>query len=286
VLLADELHFGRAAARAHLSRASFSEQVARLETELGVTLFERTSRRVVPTAAGEEAVEHARTVLDQVDRLRRDAAARAGLDRTRLEVGLAAAAIDLTPAVLRRVATDHPELTLRLRQFDFGDPTAGLSSGLTQAALVWGPFTTTGLRVRRLRSEPTAVLLPAGHRLAGREQLALADLAGERWCDGPSDDPVWRATWVPGLGTADGVSVRLGDVARSPDGIVEIVAAGRGAALLPRSIADRLALPGVCAVPLADGPTCQVAVATPSRPTPAAQAFVRSAVAAARGAST
>ena len=286
MVLAEELHFGRAAARVHLSRAAFSEQVARLEGELGVALFERTSRRVTLTAAGEEAVAHARAVLDRVDLLRRDAAARAGRDRTHLEVGLAAATIDLTPAVLRRVADDHPDLTLRLRQFDFGDPTAGLASGVTQAALVWGPFTTTGLRVRRLRREATAVLLPADHRLAGRERVALAELDGERWCDSPAEDPVWRATWVPGQGEPAGVQVRLGDVARSPDGLVEIVASGRGAALLPRSIADRLTLPGVRAVPLVDGPLCEVAVATPARPTPAALAFARSAVAAARAATT
>lgn len=276
MLLAEELHFGRAASRAHLSPAAFSEQVARLESELGVRLFERSSRRVAPTAAGTVAIAQARAVLDAVETLRREVSVHATPAATRLRLGLAAASIDLTAAVLRRFALDHPEVTVHAQQFDFGDPSAGLTSGQSEAALVWGPLTTTGLQVRRLRRESMTVMVAADHPLAGKDEVRMADLAGETWCDTPTDDPVWRATWIPAP------AGRLTDVGRTTDGLLELVAAGRGITFVPLSISERLSIPSVRFVPVADGPTCTVAVAVPDRPTPAARAFARTALQVAR----
>jgi DNA-binding transcriptional LysR family regulator len=145
---------------------------------------------VAPTPAGAVAVEQARAVLQAVDALRREVSVHAEPARTRLQLGLASAAIDLTSAILRRYAADHPEITLHAQQFDFSDPTGGLASGQTEAAMIWGPLTTTGLRLRHLRTETMAVMVPADHPAAGQAQVRMADLAGETWCDTPTDDPV------------------------------------------------------------------------------------------------
>ncbi|MEU6843376.1 LysR family transcriptional regulator [Streptomyces sp. NPDC046716] len=198
VAVAEELHFGRAAARLHMSQPPLSRAIRRLETDLGAVLFHRSPAGVSLTPAGTVLLQEARTLLDRADRVRvRVAAATGGATLT---VGLLGDSAD--PDV-RRLADDyrrrHPNVDVRIRETGLADPTCGLHAGLVDVALTRAPFDETGLAVRALRADPVGALLRADDPLAGRAALRLADLADRDWFTFPEGtDPLWQAYWNGG----------------------------------------------------------------------------------------
>ncbi|MFB4424034.1 LysR family transcriptional regulator [Streptomyces sp. QL37] len=180
VTVAEELHFTRAAARLYVAQQALSRDIRRLERELGRELFVRTTRQVSLTADGERLVPYARRVLDAHAAL--SAAFADPADRPLLvdlnTDGMTAA------RVLARARELAPECELMAR-FESGltwaagevlagrlDVSFGRAAGLDPAVLAQ-------LSVQPVRYEPMAVLLPHGHPLAGREEVAMSDLAGE-----------------------------------------------------------------------------------------------------------
>ncbi|WP_302185331.1 LysR family transcriptional regulator [Streptomyces sp. GMY02] len=179
VAAAEELHFTRAAARLYVAQQALSRDVRRLERELGVELFVRTTRHVVLTGDGERLLPYARRVLDAQDEL---LAARAGEARPLL-VDLNTAGM-VSGRVLERARELAPGWELMAR----------FESGLTRAAgeILGGrldvsfghvgglaPVLRSGLEHQLVRYEPLAVLLPYDHPLAGRAEVTLDALAGE-----------------------------------------------------------------------------------------------------------
>lgn len=180
VAVAEELHFTRAAARLYVAQQALSRDIRRLERELGRELFLRTTRQVSLTGDGERLLPHARRVLDAHAALA--AAFTDPADRPLLvdlnTDGMTAA------RVLARARELAPECELMAR-FESGltwaagevlagrlDVTFGRAAGLDPAVLA-------RLSVQPVRYEPMAVLLPCDHPLAGREAVAMSDLAGE-----------------------------------------------------------------------------------------------------------
>ncbi|MFJ3666945.1 LysR family transcriptional regulator [Streptomyces sp. NPDC090106] len=198
VAVAEELHFGRAAARLHMSQPPLSRAIKRLEAEAGAALFVRSSAGVSLTPVGEVLLEEARALLDRADRLRGRVAA--AVRDTFLTVGLLG---DSADPVVRRLAEDfrlrHPHVEVRIREAGLADPTCGLHAGLVDIALTRAPFDRTGLSVRELGADRVGALLRADDPLAGRPALCLADLAERRWFVFPDGtDPVWGAYWSGG----------------------------------------------------------------------------------------
>ncbi|MFF5922621.1 LysR family transcriptional regulator [Streptomyces flavochromogenes] len=198
VAVAEELHFGRAAVRLHMSQPPLSRSIKRLEAEVGAVLFDRSSAGVTLTPVGAVLLEEARTLLDQADRVRERVAVAAGA--ARVTVGVLGDSADpdiarLADACRRR----HPQVEVRVRETDLADPTCGLHSGLVDLALTRGPFDETGLTVRTLRADPVGALLRADDPLAGSDSLRLADLADRRWFRFPEGtDPAWQSYWSGG----------------------------------------------------------------------------------------
>ncbi|MET9497099.1 LysR substrate-binding domain-containing protein [Streptomyces sp. NPDC006552] len=208
VAVAEELHFGRAATRLHMTQPPLSRAVRRLEADVGAVLFERAPSGVSLTTAGEVLLAEARDLLDQAELLRERVAAAAG--SASLTVGLLG---DSTDADVRRVADAyrlrHPHVEVRIRETGLADPTCGLHAGLVDIALTRAPFDPTGLTVRELRADPVGALLRADDPLAGRDALHLAELADRRWFVFPDGtDPLWQAYWSGG-------EVREGPVVRA-----------------------------------------------------------------------
>jgi DNA-binding transcriptional LysR family regulator len=178
VTLAEELHFGRAAAREHIVQSALSQQVQRLERELGVRLLERSTHHVSLTAAGAVFLVEARQILAHVDRAAGIARSADGLSPA-LRVGIIDASYDSMPQILHEVQARYPGLVIH--QVEAGVPEqyqqlidGRLDVGIGRAALA--PPEVASLLFRQ---DPLGVLVPTGHRFAALEDVPVAILAEE-----------------------------------------------------------------------------------------------------------
>ncbi|MFF5768584.1 LysR substrate-binding domain-containing protein [Streptomyces tanashiensis] len=196
VAVAEELHFGRAAARLHISQPPLSRVIKQLETGLGATLLNRSATGVTLTPAGAVLLDEARNLLDRADRARARVAAAARRPAA-LTIGLLGDGTDLGALRLADAyRSQYPSIEVRVREADLTDPTCGLRAGLVDIAVTRAPFDDTGLRVHELRADPVGAVLRADDPLAGRTHLRLADLAGRRWFQFPDGtDPLWWSYW-------------------------------------------------------------------------------------------
>ncbi|WP_037909033.1 LysR family transcriptional regulator [Actinacidiphila yeochonensis] len=196
--VAEERHFGRAAARLHMSQPPLSRAIKALEAGVGAALFDRSPAGVRLTPVGEVLAGEARALLDHAERVRERVADAAG--SAALTVGVLGGGTD--PAAHRLAAAfrdRHPRVEVRVRETELPDPTCGLLTGAVDIALTRGPFDESGLAVRELRTDPVGALLRADDPLAGRGSLRLADLADRRWFRFPDGtDPVWQRYWNGG----------------------------------------------------------------------------------------
>ncbi|MGW3012091.1 LysR family transcriptional regulator [Streptomyces sp. NPDC001219] len=198
VAVAEELHFGRAAARLHMSQPPLSRAIKQLETETGALLFTRSPAGVTLTPVGQVLLDEARALLDQADRVRVRVTAAAGT--ATLTIGILSDGTD--PGIAKLAAAfrrTHPGVDIHIRDTDLTDPTCGLRAGLVDVALTRAPFDDTALTVRELRSDPVGAVLRADDPLARRDRLKPADLADRRWFQFPrGTDPIWQSYWNGG----------------------------------------------------------------------------------------
>ncbi|OKI06616.1 LysR family transcriptional regulator [Streptomyces sp. CB02056] len=198
VAVAEELHFGRAATRLHMTQPPLSRAIKQLEAEVGARLFDRSPAGVSLTPVGTVLLDEARALLDHADRVRARVSSAAGA--ATITVGILGNLTD--PGVTRLAAAyrrRHPGIDIRVRDTDLTDPTCGLRAALVDVALTRAPFDETALTVRTLRSDPVGVVLRADDPLAGRGRLRLAELDDRRWFQFPQGtDPVWQSYWNGG----------------------------------------------------------------------------------------
>jgi DNA-binding transcriptional LysR family regulator len=257
--VAEDASFTAAARRLHVAQQVLSTQVRQLEQDLGVELLRRTGRGAVLTPAGRAFLAGARDTLAALDRATEAARNTAGAIEGTLPVGLStAAAGELPTALLAAFGEACPQVEVRLRTFELDQPAAGLLDRSTDIALLRPPVRAPGLVLVPVASEPRVFVLPAGHPLAGRGALRLADVAGLPWiaAEPATDgcDPLcWRDDWLvsprPGGGR-----VVIGAVARTIDEWRELVVAGRGISLCPASAEAYHGRPGIAFVPSAGLP--------------------------------
>ena len=198
VAVAEERHFGRAAARLHMTQPPLSRAIRRLEADLGTTLLRRSPTGVSLTPAGAVLLDEAHELLARTDRARARVVAAAGTATITvgiLDDGTDRGATRLATAYRRR----HPDVEIRIRHTDLTNPTRGLRAGIVDVVLTRAPFDETGLAVRELRADPVGAVLRADDPLAGRDRLTLAELSDRQWFRFPDDtDPLWRSYWAGG----------------------------------------------------------------------------------------
>jgi DNA-binding transcriptional LysR family regulator len=177
VAVAEEGAFTRAAERLGVVQPAVSQAVRRLEDELGIVLFERSSRRVTVTGAGEAFLPHARAVLARLDDAARVggelAAGRAGVVRLATALG----APELVHALLAEHRAAHPGVRVELRRSGRSPKLQAVLDGETDVALVHSAPRTPGLSFTEVSSEPWRAVVAAGHALAGGGPIALRALA-------------------------------------------------------------------------------------------------------------
>lgn len=253
VAVAEELSFRRAAERLHMSQPPLSQVIRALEEELGITLFERTRRRVELTQPGRVLLDQAHRVLSQMDRAL--AAARgAGRGMTgRLSVGfVSSATYEILPAILRRFRASHPAVDLHLEELDTVDQTDALLQHRIDVALNRPPtFYASAIAQETLLSERMIVAVPADHPLAARRTLRLRDLREEPFVLIPPRGGTGYHTRVLDACQEAGFVPRVAQTARYMHTIVGLVAAGMGVALVSESLAN-LTPRGCVYRPLAD----------------------------------
>ena len=252
VAVADERHFTRAAAREHVAQPALSQQIRKLEQELGLTLFHRTTRHVATTEAGDQLVARARRVLAEI------AAAETELQQlSELLTGSVTIGVTQTPGpldVLRLLSSyhaSHPGVRLVVRE--------GISEALTEdlfhdeldLAFLTGeaPGQRSTLHAEVLGSEPLAAVLPPGHPMAKRRSIRLASLRDERFVAFPEHATI--RTDVQRAARREGFELNIAFETHDALRARAIVSAGLGVAILPESDARRPG-PEVATVKLAD----------------------------------
>lgn len=275
VALAEEEHFGRAAARAHVAQSALSHQVKQLERQLGVVLFDRTTRRVAITREGARFLDHARGIVAAADRAVGDMASLAGGRAGAVSVGfVGTATYDVLPRVAQRVRAELPDVELTLRG-ELLTPALldGVQGGELDLALVRpGHGLHETLDLVHLRTERLVAVLPEAHPLAGRARIRLAELASETFVVHPSTERSSMHRHVVEACREAGFTphplVEVGETAT----VAVFVAAGTGVALVPEPVRS-LRLDGVSYVDLVRAPTVDLALA--SSPTSTSPAVAR-----------
>ena len=181
VALADTGHFGQAAEACHVTQSTLSTQLKKLEDYLGLTLFDRSLKRVTPTPTGRAIIASARVIVDEAERIRALAhGASEDIMACTLQLGvIPTVGPYYLPHALLTVHKAFPHLKLMLREEITPTLLTGLREGRFDAALLALPIDEEGLEVFPLFREPFVVALPAGHRLVARDQLKVKDLSGE-----------------------------------------------------------------------------------------------------------
>lgn len=259
VALADELHFARAAARLHIAQPPLSQQIKALENELGVRLFDRTSRRVGLTDAGAAFIAEARRTLASAEQAIEAARRAARAETGRLAVGyVSSASYELLPAVLRAFRRRAPDVLLVLEEMNSSEQIRGVLAGTLDLGFVRRPPPTD----RRLadtvvRREPIVVAVPRDHALAAARAIRLRALALEPFVIFPARPrPSW-ADVVLDLCRGAGFEPRVVQEAVEMVSALSLVAAGIGIALVPGAV-RAVRRPGVVFRPLTPAPWSEV----------------------------
>nr|BFD88133.1 LysR family transcriptional regulator [Streptomyces sp. Xyl84] len=245
IAVAEELHFGRAAVRLSIAQPALSKAIRRTESRLGVALFVRSSRRVELTPAGRALLEHGRHALNAVAAAVRRAR-RAGDTEAPLRLVLKPGGdAGLLSGLLAGYAHQPDARRVDILFSGPADRADFLHDGRADVGLLYVPFDDLdGLAHETLHTEDRLVVVPAGHRLAGRAAARMSDLEGETL-------PRWKG--VPG---GDGTGPEVADVVQ----MLHMVSMNRMIGVLPRSLVEPVPA-GLVGVPVTDAPPSRLVLA-------------------------
>ncbi|MHB1486147.1 MAG: LysR family transcriptional regulator [Acidimicrobiales bacterium] len=256
VAVAEELHFGRAARRLQMAQPALSQVVKRFERELGLALFERTTRRVTLTDAGRTLLDHGRDILAAVnaaeDATRRTHSGEIGT----LRIGLTTLAPHrLLPRLAESHGRRHPHVRLHPENVPSVQQIERLNHYQLDAGLLWvpshrGTLDLSQVTYRVLAYQRLVAIFPSRHPLASSTLLSMGQLAHEQWVtyiQVPGGSVIREA--VGNACHVAGFTPRIVQEAPDASSILWIVRAGVGVTLMPECISDML-IPGVVAVPL------------------------------------
>jgi len=253
-VLAEELHFGRAAERLSITPPSLSQQISRLEQQLGVKLFDRSPRKVELTRFGSELLPLARRVQDDHDQLLNwGRALQRDQNTPLLRVGVVAAGAGaLTTAAIASTMQAIPQARIEMRRLGFFDVAAELEAGHVDVVFAPSPMRLPArIRIEPLWLEPRVLVVPGGHPLAGRESISILETNDEVFVSVAGGVPEVVDWWIVDP-RPDGARVKRGPTADSVDGLFELVAAGAGVNIAGQSAARQYRRDELAFVPVSD----------------------------------
>jgi DNA-binding transcriptional LysR family regulator len=250
VTLAEELHFGRAAEREHIVQSALSQQVQRLERELGVRLVDRSTHHVALAAAGAVFLTEARQILAHVDRAVGAARSAVGAAAT-LRVGIIDASYDSMPQILHEVQARHPGLVIHQVEASVPGQYQQLIDGRLDVGIGRAALAPPHIASLLFRQDPLGVLVPAGHRFAGLDGVPVAVLATEPLLLAEeARAPEFNQFTVEMCRAAGFTPVVYGGTVESIRAAADLVAQGRCLYCVPSSCIS--ALPGTTWRPLTE----------------------------------
>ncbi len=250
VAVGETLHFGHAAERLRIAQPPLSQQIRRLEEELGIRLLYRTSRHVELTDAGRLFLIEARRTLVQADR-----AASIAMRADRGEVGrltigyMASAELSVFPTILPAFRKRHPGVFIVLQILPPREQFQGLRAGRLQAGFVRLPVTDRTLSVVPVFREPLVAVLPESHALARPRTVSLRALRNETLVLFPREHAPGYYDFLMRTCRQSGLDPKLVHESEKLQTIVSLVAMGRGVSLMPRCVVN-LTRKGVVCRPL------------------------------------
>ncbi|MDP2018947.1 LysR family transcriptional regulator [Hydrogenophaga sp.] len=250
LVLAEELHFGRAAQRLAITQPPLSLNIQQLEASVGAQLFTRNSRGVQLTAAGQALVPAARSLLDQAGLAAREAREVSQGMLGSLQIGFAGTVLYRgLPQILKGFAAGHPKLRLVLRELSSSDQLIDLMHERLDIGFVHTTRVPAGFSQILVSSQPFVACLPDGHALARRKKLSLARLQGEPFAVvSRAVSPDYHER-ILGLCADAGFSPEIRFELRHWLSVVSIVSQGLGCALVPAAL-QQAGLPGAVFVQL------------------------------------
>ncbi|MEM1253536.1 MAG: LysR family transcriptional regulator [Cyanobacteria bacterium P01_H01_bin.21] len=245
VAIAEELHFGRAAARLHITQPALSRQIHRLETEMGVMLLHRTKRTVELTAAGAIFLVEVRKALQQMDTAIHIAQRVSRGEIGTLRIGFTASSMHtVLPEILRHFRDRYPDVKLAMTEMCTLDQVNGLKKETIDIGFLHPPIEASSLALYPLQSEKLLLALPHSHTLARQQQLSLNAFAKEPFIVHPRHEgPVLYEQFLA-LCRAAGFEPNIVYEDSKHQTRLGLVAAGTGITFVPESLKN-LGLSGV-----------------------------------------
>lgn len=281
IAVAEELSFTRAAQRLHISQPPLSQQVQALEQDLEVRLLERNKRHVALTEPGRIFLEQARQILAKADeaRLQVNEAAAGFSGQLHAAYTVSVSFHPALPQILLHHGESAPNVHMRLSEMFSEQQFDALLAGYLDVGFVRAlprhKSDAQSLRLDIIDREPLLLALPTRHPLAARERLAMAELAGQPFVSQPRELAATLYDRLVQLAAREGFHPIIRQQTQQINGLLALVAAGIGAALVPASI-RAVQLPGITYVPL-DGPEAYLLMAIASRrddPSPVLSQFL------------
>lgn len=255
-VLAEQLHFTRAALLLNVAQPALSHQIKQLEEELGTQLVERTNRRVRLTAAGEVFLARAARILEQLDQAARETARVGQGEAGSLVIGVVSTAVcSVLPQILRNFRRESPNITIDIREMEPGEQVEALRKETIDIGLLFLAIQDPALDSLVVSRERLIVAVPTGHPPASTEKVHLKDLDAETFL-------IPRQQSVPGFHELVLDTLRAGGIAsprlqptRLLQTAVFLVAGQLGVALVPESFRQHLRVRGCVYRDLAGPPT-------------------------------
>jgi|TARA_A100001391_G_scaffold63912_1_gene39801 DNA-binding transcriptional LysR family regulator len=254
-VLAEELHFRRAAEKLNITQAPLSVAIQNLEKELGAQLFIRNQRKVVLSEVGIALREHAENILENLERCKEDIQAITAGAAGRLRIGFTSASSLLSPfpSLIHAFRTRYPEVLVTLQDLTTLAQIAALENNEIDAGVIRRPQTrlSSAISLRKLTTDRLVIAMHSSHELLEREQLWIADLKGQDFIFFPRQLGVGIYDQFITLCAQRGFIPTIVQEAKEATTIVGLVATGLGIAIVPSGL-SYINIPNVVYRPLAD----------------------------------